>query len=107
MILPRESMTRTAYALEMLGFCFQVLRKSGEEACIGRMSVEDRDDRALADMIPFRKNISARCIVRPSPYNRECRQMSHAKICGWFKFCGAAGQTIAICMAQFIIGALL
>lgn len=41
--------------LEMLGFCFSgFAEKSGEEACIGRMSVEDRDDRALANMTPFK-----------------------------------------------------
>lgn len=76
-------------------------------ACIGRMSVEDRDDRAFIYMI-LQKNLIARC-THPvtSSYNRE-HQMSHAEICrDGLNFAGAAGRELRVCMTKFITGALL
>lgn len=78
-------------------------------ACIGRMSVEDRDDRAFIYMI-LQKNLIARCTPIPvtSSYNREHRQMSHAEICrDGLNFAGAAGRKLRVCMTKFITGALL
>lgn len=57
--------------------------------------MDDRDDRAFVDMIPFQQQV--RGVFRTpipvtSSYNREHRQMSHAEICGWFEFCGAGAN---------------